>query len=58
MNELTQPKKLKSVTVKTDNFEDLANILRPSKSVFEMTDRELAIIDQFQDKNRGFKSED
>lgn len=40
---------------KTNNFEDLAIILRPEqKSILEMSKAELNEIDKFQTINRGF----
>lgn len=69
MNQLTSPKKQRSVTItppKTgsfnlhtaDPFEQLANILRPQKSILEMSELELNQIDAWQNQNRGFMDDD
>jgi hypothetical protein len=58
--EFTNPKRTRSVQVAEptkpkSHFEQMADILRPDKSVVTMTAAELNKIDSYQDANRGFK---
>jgi hypothetical protein len=60
MTPFTQPRPQRSITIATSTklLENGKVLIRRTQSVLNMSAKRLAEIDQFMDKNRGFREED